>query len=188
MHACVVCDSIIVLIHFNPVFQCVLLHYFLEDDAPEIQLNKSRKEKEVERKSCSGNRKRRVLFSKTQTYELEKRFREQRYLSAPEREHLAELINLTPTQVKIWFQNHRYKYKRQRAGNTLDHFPFLSGPIRTMPLPVPLCEPYHCCGQQVDVTHHSSYHWPRQHAFFNRDNPSQHLPYSHKRHPYLYHS
>lgn len=52
-------------------------------------------------------RKRRVLFSKAQTYELERRFRQQRYLSAPEREHLASIIRLTPTQVKIWFQNHR---------------------------------------------------------------------------------
>jgi len=59
-------------------------------------------------------RKRRVLFSKAQTYELERRFRQQRYLSAPEREQLANVIRLTPTQVKIWFQNHRYKTKRAR--------------------------------------------------------------------------
>ncbi|XP_076395614.1 uncharacterized protein LOC100882499 isoform X2 [Megachile rotundata] len=57
-------------------------------------------------------RKRRVLFSKAQTFELERRFRQQRYLSAQEREHLASIIRLTPTQVKIWFQNHRYKTKR----------------------------------------------------------------------------
>ncbi|VDL87749.1 unnamed protein product [Schistocephalus solidus] len=44
-------------------------------------------------------RKRRILFSKQQTYELERRFREQRYLSAAEREQLAKLVNLTPTQV-----------------------------------------------------------------------------------------
>ncbi|XP_059212784.1 homeobox protein Nkx-2.2a-like [Centropristis striata] len=60
----------------------------------------------------SRGRKRRVLFSKAQTFELERRFRQQRYLSAPEREHLAGLIRLTPNQVKIWFQNHRYKMKR----------------------------------------------------------------------------
>uniref|UniRef100_A0A3B4AZ88 Homeobox domain-containing protein n=1 Tax=Periophthalmus magnuspinnatus TaxID=409849 RepID=A0A3B4AZ88_9GOBI len=57
-------------------------------------------------------RKRRVLFSKAQVHELERRFKQQRYLSAPEREHLAGLIHLTPNQVKIWFQNHRYKLKR----------------------------------------------------------------------------
>ncbi|XP_059377095.1 homeobox protein Nkx-2.2a [Carassius carassius] len=76
--------------------------------------------------SDSGKkRKRRVLFSKAQTYELERRFRQQRYLSAPEREHLASLIRLTPTQVKIWFQNHRYKMKRARAekGMEVTHLP-----------------------------------------------------------------
>ncbi|KAI3380807.1 hypothetical protein SNEBB_010063 [Seison nebaliae] len=57
-------------------------------------------------------RKRRILFSQAQVYELERRFKQQKYLSAPEREQLATLINLTPTQVKIWFQNHRYKCKR----------------------------------------------------------------------------
>ncbi|KAL8601604.1 hypothetical protein ACOMHN_003870 [Nucella lapillus] len=59
-------------------------------------------------------RKRRVLFSQHQVYELERRFKQQKYLSAPEREHLASVINLTPTQVKIWFQNHRYKNKRMQ--------------------------------------------------------------------------
>ncbi|XP_037541616.1 homeobox protein Nkx-2.4-like [Nematolebias whitei] len=58
-------------------------------------------------------RKRRVLFSQNQVLELERRFRQQRYLSGPEREQLAARIHLTPNQVKIWFQNHRYKLKRQ---------------------------------------------------------------------------
>ena len=34
-----------------------------------------------------------------QVYELERRFKQQKYLSAPEREHLASHINLTATQV-----------------------------------------------------------------------------------------
>ena len=67
-------------------------------------------------------KKRRVLFSKAQTYELERRFRHQRYLSAPEREHLASSLNLTPTQVKIWFQNHRYKTKKAISEKGLDIF------------------------------------------------------------------
>ena len=62
----------------------------------------------------SQRRKRRVLFTQAQVYELERRFKQQKYLSAPEREHLASMINLTPTQVKIWFQNHRYKHKRSQ--------------------------------------------------------------------------
>lgn len=46
-------------------------------------------------------RKRRVLFTQAQVYELERRFKQQKYLSAPEREHLASLIHLTPTQVRV---------------------------------------------------------------------------------------
>ncbi|CAJ0936623.1 unnamed protein product [Ranitomeya imitator] len=61
----------------------------------------------------TSKRKRRVLFSQAQVYELEKRFEHQKYLTAPEREQLAKHIHLTPNQVKIWFQNHRYKMKRQ---------------------------------------------------------------------------
>jgi len=45
------------------------------------------------------HRKRRVLFAHAQIGELERRFRQQRYLSAPERERLAASIGLTPTQV-----------------------------------------------------------------------------------------
>jgi len=47
-----------------------------------------------------------------QIFELERRFKLQKYLSAPERDELAHVIGLSPTQVKIWFQNHRYKAKK----------------------------------------------------------------------------
>lgn len=62
-------------------------------------------------------RKPRVLFSQSQVLELERRFRQQRYVSAPERELLAQSLNLTATQVKIWFQNRRYKSKRVQIEN-----------------------------------------------------------------------
>ena len=75
-----------------------------------------------------------MLFSKAQTFELERRFRQQRYLSAPEREHLAGLIRLTPNQVKIWFQNHRYKMKRARAERSLEALQLL--PARRVAIPV----------------------------------------------------
>ncbi|NWH71933.1 NKX26 protein, partial [Piaya cayana] len=65
-------------------------------------------------------RKPRVLFSQAQVFELERRFKQQKYLSAPEREHLASALKLTSTQVKIWFQNRRYKCKRQRQDKTLE--------------------------------------------------------------------
>ncbi|XP_078518091.1 homeobox protein Nkx-2.8 [Lissotriton helveticus] len=92
-------------------------HYLSSDDSgPETLLPDSTQDLAPARPACarSQQKKRRVLFSKAQTLELERRFRHQRYLSAPERDHLARLLHLTPTQVKIWFQNHRYKMKRAK--------------------------------------------------------------------------
>ena len=62
----------------------------------------------------SKKRKPRALFSHAQVYELERRFAVQKYLTAHEREQLASMLHLTETQVKIWFQNRRYKSKRQQ--------------------------------------------------------------------------
>jgi hypothetical protein len=65
-----------------------------------------------------------------QVYELERRFKQQKYLSAPEREHLASLIHLSPTQVKIWFQNHRYKHKRQAKEKAMSDHPSNTSLVR----------------------------------------------------------
>ncbi|XP_062398556.1 homeobox protein Nkx-3.1 [Sardina pilchardus] len=56
----------------------------------------------------------RAAFTHLQVLELEKKFNHQKYLSAPERAHLASSLRLTETQVKIWFQNRRYKTKRKQ--------------------------------------------------------------------------
>ncbi|KAL8187515.1 UNVERIFIED_CONTAM: hypothetical protein K2H54_049931 [Gekko kuhli] len=77
-------------------------------------------EEPSERPKARGRRKPRVLFSQAQVFELERRFQQQRYLSAPERELLASSLKLTSTQVKIWFQNRRYKCKRQRQDKALE--------------------------------------------------------------------
>ncbi|XP_059193899.1 NK2 transcription factor related 7 [Centropristis striata] len=88
---------------------------------------------DCDRNSKSGprlRRKPRVLFSQSQVSELEMRFRQQRYLSAPEREHLAHVLKLTSTQVKIWFQNRRYKCKRQRQDKSLELAGYPAAPRR----------------------------------------------------------
>lgn len=54
-----------------------------------------------------AKRKSRILFSSNQVGELEKRFEDQKYLSANEREQLASVLSMTSNQVKIWFQNRR---------------------------------------------------------------------------------
>ncbi|OWF41491.1 homeobox protein zampogna-like [Mizuhopecten yessoensis] len=56
----------------------------------------------------------RAAFSHAQVFELERRFQHQRYLSGPERADLAHALKLTETQIKIWFQNRRYKTKRRQ--------------------------------------------------------------------------
>ncbi|KPJ19155.1 Homeobox protein Nkx-2.6 [Papilio machaon] len=66
----------------------------------------------TDKKDKNTKRKPRILFSQAQVHALEIRFRAQKYLTAPEREQLAKTLNLSPTQVKIWFQNRRYKSKR----------------------------------------------------------------------------
>ncbi|XP_018396474.1 PREDICTED: homeobox protein Nkx-2.5-like [Cyphomyrmex costatus] len=77
-----------------------------EDDAYESQNSGQ---------SLQNRKKRsRAAFSHAQVYELERRFAAQKYLSGPERADLARGLKLTETQVKIWFQNRRYKTKRRQ--------------------------------------------------------------------------
>ncbi|CAB3400123.1 unnamed protein product [Caenorhabditis bovis] len=63
--------------------------------------------------SIQRKKKTRTVFSRSQVSQLEMTFEMKRYLSSQERSHLAQKLNLTETQVKIWFQNRRNKFKRQ---------------------------------------------------------------------------
>jgi hypothetical protein len=54
----------------------------------------------------------RILFTSWQVAELERLFAEQKYVSAQERSAISMRIGLSPTQIKIWFQNRRYKSKK----------------------------------------------------------------------------
>ena len=64
---------------------------------------------------CQSRRsRRRVLFSREQTVALEEWFGQHSYVSAPDRDRLAARLALRPAQVKIWFQNRRYKLKKIR--------------------------------------------------------------------------
>ncbi|XP_042561753.1 homeobox protein Nkx-3.1 [Clupea harengus] len=65
----------------------------------------------------SKHKRSRAAFTHLQVLELEKKFNHQKYLSAPERAHLASSLRLTETQVKIWFQNRRYKTKRKQLAS-----------------------------------------------------------------------
>ncbi|NWI10624.1 DLX6 protein, partial [Crypturellus soui] len=57
-------------------------------------------------------RKPRTIYSSLQLQALNQRFQQTQYLALPERAELAARLGLTQTQVKIWFQNKRSKYKK----------------------------------------------------------------------------
>lgn len=71
-------------------------------------------------------KKTRTIFSKRQIFQLESTFDMKRYLSSAERACLASSLQLTETQVKIWFQNRRNKLKRQISSD-------MDGPVSDFP-------------------------------------------------------
>ncbi|XP_029010788.1 homeobox protein DBX2 [Betta splendens] len=54
---------------------------------------------------------RRAVFSEEQRKELERTFRRQKYISKTDRNKLAADLSLKESQVKIWFQNRRMKWR-----------------------------------------------------------------------------
>ncbi|KAI6201246.1 CBN-MLS-2 protein [Aphelenchoides besseyi] len=65
-------------------------------------------------------KKTRTVFSRSQVSQLEMAFNESKYLNSTQRSQLALLLSLTETQVKIWFQNRRNKWKRQSNGEEIN--------------------------------------------------------------------
>ncbi|RLU24007.1 hypothetical protein DMN91_004215 [Ooceraea biroi] len=62
---------------------------------------------------------RRAVFSDLQRRGLEKRFQLQKYISKPDRKKLAEKLGLKDSQVKIWFQNRRMKWRNSKERELL---------------------------------------------------------------------
>ena len=55
----------------------------------------------------------RTIFTPDQLSRLESEFEQQQYIVGSERHYVASDLGLTETQVKVWFQNRRIKWRRQ---------------------------------------------------------------------------
>uniref|UniRef100_A0A8C9F8I4 Homeobox domain-containing protein n=1 Tax=Pavo cristatus TaxID=9049 RepID=A0A8C9F8I4_PAVCR len=102
----------------------------------------------------------RTKFSAAQLQELERSFREQRYIGASEKRRLAAALDLSQSQIKTWFQNRRMKFKRETQDARVEAL--VSG----------LFLPYHCypdtvtpsCLHGVDASASSTPNTPLQPA------------------------
>ncbi|XP_019964029.2 homeobox protein DBX1-B isoform X1 [Paralichthys olivaceus] len=62
---------------------------------------------------------RRAVFSDLQRKALERTFQKQKYISKPDRKKLAGKLGLKDSQVKIWFQNRRMKWRNSKERELL---------------------------------------------------------------------
>ena len=78
-------------------------------------------------------RRARTAFTYEQLVSLENKFKTTRYLSVCERLNLALSLNLTETQIKIWFQNRRTKWKKQNPGLDVNSPTTMPNQMTTLP-------------------------------------------------------
>ncbi|GMT06297.1 hypothetical protein PENTCL1PPCAC_28471, partial [Pristionchus entomophagus] len=86
--------------------------HFSEQQSKAGSFPSPRKAHSSSRVQNGKKKKARTTFTGRQIFELERQFEQKKYLSSAERGEMARLLNVTETQVKIWFQNRRTKWKK----------------------------------------------------------------------------
>lgn len=82
------------------------------DNQVHQQTSPTSAQQQQQQQQMSRKKKTRTVFTRNQVMRLETMFEAKKYLSSSERSQLANSLHLSETQVKIWFQNRRNKFKR----------------------------------------------------------------------------
>ncbi|XP_068712448.1 homeobox protein pv.1-like [Montipora foliosa] len=97
-----------------------------QQSCPEVKVSPARAQSSTttaQGSQKSGNRRQRrnrTAFTPFQLLCLETSFEKNHYVVGSERKQLASYLKLSETQVKVWFQNRRTKWKRQALENRPD--------------------------------------------------------------------
>jgi len=87
-------------------------------DVSKTKKRKSRSTNPKSNENENNSKRIRTIFTQEQLDKLEIEFNRQQYMVGSERSYLANSLNLSESQVKIWFQNRRIKWRKTSVGSS----------------------------------------------------------------------